>query len=206
MDTVRDPILEPVSITALRPTQITVGIREVNEKRKRLREHPPKKIGKFLGHHMVPVILGPRKCSYIIDHHHLALALHKEGIQKVAVTVVADLSALDPDEFWTVLDHRNWVYPFDAKGRRRPFDEIPKSVTDLADDPFRSLAGELRRVGGFSKETTPFSEFLWADFLRRRIKRNLVAASFSSAAKQALKLARSQEAHYLPGWCGPSSE
>jgi hypothetical protein len=41
----------------------------------------------------------------------------------------------------------------------------------LIDDPFRSLADELRRAGGFAKDTTPFSEFLWTDFLRRRVKR-----------------------------------
>jgi hypothetical protein len=206
MVTVREPILKPVSIASLRPTQITVGIREVNDKRKRLRKRPAKKIGEFLGQHMIPVIVGPKDCSYIIDHHHLALALHKEGVENVLVTVVSDLSALDPDAFWVVLDHRNWVHPYDANGRRRNFRDIPKSVTDLADDPFRSLAGELRRAGGFSKETTPFSEFLWADFLRRRMKRKLVETNFRAAAKQALKLAKSQQAHYLPGWCGPSDE
>ena len=51
----------------------------------------------------------------------------------------------------------------------------------LKDDPFRSLAGELRRAGGFAKETTPFSEFLWADFFRRKIKRKAVEADFSAA-------------------------
>jgi hypothetical protein len=202
---VRDPILKPVSITSLHPTQITVGMHEVDDKRKRLRKHPAKKIGKFLGHHMIPVILGPKDRSYIIDHHHLALALHREGVENVLVTVVSDLSALDPDAFWVVLDHRSWVHPYDANGRRRAFRDIPKSVADLADDPFRSLAGELRRAGGFSKETTPFSEFLWADFLRRRMKRKLVERNFRAAAKQAMTLAKSLEAHYLPGWCGPST-
>jgi hypothetical protein len=42
--------------------------------------------------------------------------------------------------------------------------DLPKTVAGLIDDPFRSLAGELRRAGGFAKDTTPFSEFLWADF------------------------------------------
>ena len=82
--------------------------------------------------------------------------------------------------------------------------DIPKSVVELKDDPFRSLAGELRRAGGFAKDTTPFSEFLWADFLRRRMKRKLVEKQFRAAVNEALKLAKSQEAHYLPGWCGPS--
>src|SRR5256885_6214359 len=124
MVTVREPILKPVSIASLRPTQITVGMREVNDKRERLRKRPAKKIGKFLGHHMIPVILGPKARSYIIDHHHLALALHKEGVENVLVTVVSDLSALDPDAFWVVLDHRSWVHPFDANGRRRAFRDI----------------------------------------------------------------------------------
>jgi hypothetical protein len=65
------------------------------------------------------------------------------------------------------------------------------------------LAGELRRSGGFAKDTTPFSEFLWADFLRRRIKRKLLDDDFSAALVRALNLAKSGEADYLPGWCGP---
>jgi hypothetical protein len=204
MVAVRDPILKPVPILKLRPTQITVGMHEVEDRRRRLQKRPPEKIGKFLGGHMIPVILGPKERPYLIDHHHLSLALHREGIENVLITVVADLSALDPDAFWVVLDLRGWTHPYDADGRRRGFDDIPKSVTDLVDDPFRSLAGELRRVGGYSKETTPFSEFLWADFLRRRVKRKLVQNDFPRALEQALQLAKEKEAHYLPGWCGAS--
>ncbi len=200
----REPILTPVAIADLRPTQISVGMREVKLKREELRKRKSKKISKFLGDHMIPVILGPRERCYVIDHHHLSLALHGEGIEHVLVTVIADLSALTLDNFWTVMDHRAWVHPYDAQGRRRDFSAIPKSITGLKDDPFRSLAGELRRAGGFSKETTPFSEFLWADFLRRRMKRSGVEKNFSGAMKQAIKLARSQDAHYLPGWCGPN--
>jgi len=199
----REPIINPVAIESLRPTQIAVGMHEVEEKRKDLRKRKPQKIGEFIGHHMIPVILGPKKRYYVIDHHHLALALHKEGLRDVLVTVVADLSALEVDAFWTVLDHRDWVFPYDANGRRRGFSAIPKSVTQLQDDPYRSLAGALRRAGGYAKDTTPFSEFLWADFFRPRIKRKAIQANFSAALKQALRHAKSQEAAYLPGWCGP---
>ncbi len=202
---VREPILEPIAIADLRPTQMTVGMREVEEKRARLRAQSSKKIGKFIGNHMIPVVLGPKDRRYIIDHHHLALALHKEGVERVLVTVVSDLSELEHSAFWVVLDHRSWVHPYDAKGERQDFQGIPKSIGGLVDDLFRSLAGELRRAGGFSKETTPFSEFLWADFLRRRMKRKLVQNDFAAALAQAVKLAKGKEAHYLPGWCGPSS-
>jgi len=203
MSAVREPILTPVLIEQLRPTQITVGMQEVKTKRKGLRKRPAKKIGRFLGDHMIPVILGPRRRHYIIDHHHLALALLREGVTQVLVTVVADLSMLEPDQFWTVLDHHSWVHPYDAAGRRVSFSRIPKRVNKLKDDPFRSLAGELRRAGGFAKDTTPFSEFLWADFLRRRVQRRRVTKSFPAAVRQAMTMAKSQDARYLPGWCGP---
>jgi hypothetical protein len=98
------------------------------------------------------------------------------------------------------------MHPFDDAGRRRHYRDIPKSVTGLVDDPFRSLAGELRRAGGFAKDTTPFSEFLWADFLRRRMKAKAVKADFDHAIEKALQLAKSAEAGYLPGWCGPLPE
>jgi hypothetical protein len=206
MIVVREPVLHPVPILELRPTQITVGMREVKDKCARLRTRKATKIGKFLGDHMIPVIRGPKDRLYVVDHHHLSLALHREGVRDILVSVVADLSELDTDAFWTVLDHRSWMHPYDDQGRRRTYRDIPKSVTDLKDDPFRSLAGELRRAAGFAKDTTPFSEFLWADFFRRRMKRSLVERKFDAALKDALKLAKSQEAHYLPGWCGPSGD
>jgi len=206
MVSVREPILHPVEITDLRPTQITVGMREVEAKRKGWREKKGKKAAEFLGKHMIPVILGPNDRYYVIDHHHLARALHEEGVKEILVTVVANLGMVDRDAFWTVLDNRNWMHPFDDKGRRRDYTDIPKSIRDLVDDPFRSLAGELRRIGGFAKDTTPFSEFLWADFLRRRMKRKLVENDFDRAITAAMKFAKSQEAIYLPGWCGAASE
>jgi len=206
MSNVREPVLTLVAVADLRPTQITVGMREVLVKRKRWRETATKKGEKFLGKHMIPVILGPKLRHYVTDHHHLARALHDEGVKEVAVTVIANLSRLESDAFWSVMDNRNWMHPFDAEGRRRHYRDIPKSVVKLVDDPFRSLAGELRRAGGFAKDTTPFSEFLWADFLRRRMTHKEVERDFDRAVEEALELAKSDAADYLPGWCGPSPE
>jgi len=204
--TVREPTLTPVAIVDLRPTQITVGMREVKAKRQHWRDTAKKHGGEFLAKHMIPVILGPKDRHYVIDHHHLARALHEEKVKDVAVTVIANLSKLEVDAFWVNMDNRNWMHPFDDKGVRRHYKDIPKSISDLADDPFRSLAGELRRAGGFAKDTTPFSEFLWADFLRRRIKRKLVEQDFDHAVETALEFAKSTDAGYLPGWCGPIPE
>jgi hypothetical protein len=201
MPQVREPRLSSVDIGDLHPTQITVGMREVREKRKHWRDAGHK--AKFLGSHLIPVIRGPRDRCYVIDHHHLARALHEEGVREIAVTVVAELGKLDKEGFWTYLDNRGWLHPYDERGRRRHYRDLPRSVADLVDDPYRSLAGELRRAGGFAKDTTPFSEFLWADFLRRRVKRTRVENNFTGALEQALRLAKSEDAEYLPGWCGP---
>ena len=196
MTTVREPVLKPVAILDLRPTQMTVGMHEVKAKRKRWRAAGSKKAEKFLGRHMIPVIHGPKDRYYITDHLHLVRA---------AITVIANLSKLDIDTFWYVMDHHDWTHPF-VEDRRRPYSDLPKSVDKLIDDPFRSLAGELRRAGGFAKDTTPFSEFLWADFLRRRVKVKQIERNFDHALETALQLAKSREANYLPGWCGPIPE
>ena len=197
----REPRLETAAIADLRPTQITVGMREVDEKRRHWRTLPHH--AQFLGSHLIPVIHGPKERFFVIDHHHLARALLEEGVEQVAITVIADLRKLDRDAFWTFLDNRGWLHPYDEKGKRRPYSALPRRIADLADDPFRSLAGELRRVGGFAKDTTPFSEFLWADFLRRRIARREVEKKFTVALATALEAARSLDANHLPGWCGP---
>ena len=200
---VREPVLLPTPIAALRPTQMTVGMREVIAKRKAWRAHDPKKRVEFLRHHMIPVILGPGKQHFVIDHHHLARALYDEGQKDVFVIIVSDLHKLDEGAFWTVLDFRAWTHPYDARGKRRDFADLPKSVKGLKDDPFRSLAGELRLLGGYAKDTTPFSEFLWGDFLRRRIKAKALENNFDSTLEKALALAKSPDADYLLGWCGP---
>jgi hypothetical protein len=206
MSNTREPKVHPVPILELRPTQMTVGMREVKEKRKRFREQKAKKQREMIGQHMIPVVRGPDKRFYVVDHHHLARALHDEGIADILVTLIGDLTMVDRDAFWGVMDNKRWVYPYDAKGERRHFKDLPKSVKDLKDDPFRSLAGELRRAGGFAKDTTPFSEFLWADFLRRQMPRKLVEDNFAKAMEKALEAAKSDDAVYLPGWCGPRAE
>ena len=70
------PALHPVEIAALRPTQMTVGLREVDRKRAEWRKRAERDGPDFLGRHMIPVILGPKSVPFVIDHHHLARALH----------------------------------------------------------------------------------------------------------------------------------
>jgi hypothetical protein len=199
----RDPTINEVEIEALRPTQMTVGYREVQVKRRQWREAKDSERIKILGRHTVPVVLGPKSRPYVVDHHHFARALMEEGEKTLNVYILSDLRHVDKDGFWTVLDNFGWCHAYDHKGRRCELNDIPKSLADMADDPFRSLAGQLIRSGGFAKTDKPFSEFIWADFLRRRIDADLVKSEFATALSKALEIAKGQDARYLPGWCGP---
>ena len=190
-----------VSLSQLRPTQMTVGFREVAIKRGQWGDASKKERGRLLRSHVSPVVIGPKGHHYLIDHHHFARLLQDAEASAIAVNLVADLSQLAKDEFWVFLDNRDWCHAYDGDGRRCELDQIPKHLEDLADDPFRSLVAELIRAGGCPKSDTPFFEFLWADFLRRRMSRKLVE-DFDRALDEALHLAKSTDAKGLPGWVG----
>lgn len=196
------PLLHPMAIAELRPTQMTVGLREVQRKRAELEHLRSEQEREFLGNHMIPVVIGPKKRAYIFDNHHLTRALHDEGISHILTCQIAQLDHLGQDEFQRHMENRNWLRLYDADGARRGFDALPKSVAGLADDPYRSIAGDVRRAGGYAKNETPYAEFLWADHLRSRIKRKLVDKDYEAALVRAMDLVRERAADYLPGWCG----
>lgn len=196
------PLLHPdrAQIADLHPTQITVGLHEVAQKRLRWRSGIRKSGAQPAPRLIAPVVYGPGGALYLVDRHHLLRALAAEGIQRVLIRTIGDFTALPADKFWPALDVRGWCRSFDAEGCRRPFSEMLAPIDGLVDDPFRSLVSVLRRAGGFSKKSTPFSEFAWADFLRRSISCNAVNKDFEGALRRGLALAGSLAARDLPGW------
>ncbi len=194
-------LLYSISLGDLRPTQATIGLREVERKRQQRRLR--KRGAEAKAHVTVPTVLGPKGRHYLIDGHHTARALYDEGVKEVLAHVAADLSSLSKASFWGFLDNKAWCHPYDSAGKRRDFAIIPTTIEGLSDDPYRSLAGELRRAGGYAKDLAPFAEFLWADYLRTRVGAPLVQQDFDAAVLKAVKLAKSKEAAFLPGWCGP---
>ncbi len=187
----------------LRPTQISVGFREVAQKRKELAKLKPKERQEKMCEQLFPVVKGLEGKYFILDHHHEALAMLKEGAKRIQAGLVEDLSHLSEHEFWTYLDHLSWIHVYDAKGRKRTARDIPLRVEGMVDDPYRSFAGDVRNAGGFSKPPEPFQEFLWANFFRVRVPAKPLKRDWDKAVLNALDLARSKEAQHIPGWCGP---
>jgi hypothetical protein len=190
-------------ISALKPTQIGVGYREVCVKFHKLRRANG---SNAVQKRLIPVIAGPGGHFYLRDGHHLTLALHLAGRKSVRVNVVDDWSDLGIEAFWRALDACNGAYPFDGNGRRQRYCRMPSNILCVDDDPFRSLAGALRRCGGYSKSAAPYADFAWTDFLRHRIDAHLLMRDFPAALARARELAASRAAEHLPGWLAPKAK
>lgn len=196
-----------VALADLRPTQMTVGNAEVHAKRMQWAQLAAKERDRSLASHWFPAVKGPGDRHFIVDHHHLGLALHEEKVESVWVMQLDDLSEQAGESFWRLMEFHRWAHPYDETGKRRDYGAIPSKVSKLRDDPYRSLAAFVRDAGGFAKDSAPFAEFLWADFFRPQISvEELNAAGSpalrSEAVQHAVALARGPAARCLPGWTG----
>ena len=198
-----------MALDDLLPTQITVGMHAMHHKAERLHDlkDKPKQLKEYLDERPIEVVLGPGGKAYVIDHHHLALALLHEGYKKAQVHIVDDLSKEPSQEaFWKKMEEKKYVHPYDADGKEQPISAIPKRLKDLVDDPYRSLAGFVRDMGLYKKVTTPFAEFKWADYFRKIIPLKDVNDNFDNALKLAGMLAGLSSAAHLPGFIKPKKK
>jgi hypothetical protein len=194
------PKLHEVELKKLHPTQLTVGMYEVQDKRKALAEMKHHQRRDFLEAHPIPAVWGPNERLYITDHHHLARAAFEESVESGFFWVEADYSPDAPAKFWTRMQAARWAHPIDEKGIVKSCNDIPSRVDALRDDVYRSLAGYVRNAGGYDKTPTAFAEFVWADFFRPRIAIGPARSEFEQAVKKAMALAGSEAAKELPGY------
>ena len=191
-----------VSIADLRPTQLTLGLSEVESRAAKMAAMTPSEREAYLLRKPVPYVLGPGKQIFMVDHHHLVRALWSLKMPEVILGgQLADWSGLETKAFWRMMEAKGYCWPVDADGNRRPYAAIPASIADLTDNVWRTLA---RRVRGkaFEDQDTPFQEFMWGDYFRTFMSRRLIELQFDLAAELAMKLARLSEAQDLPGYWG----
>lgn len=194
------PKIHESPIHDLRPTQLTVGMIEVQDKKEHLKSLAPQDQQAFMQAHPIPAVLGPDGRLYTTDHHHLGRAALESRVTIGYFEVEADLSKCQLDDFWKEMDKNLWVHPLDEHGVRHYYAAIPDRLDKLIDDPYRSLAGYVRNAGGYDKTPTAFAEFVWADFFRRAIPIEDLQADFQAAVRSALPLAHSKLASGLPGY------
>ena len=154
--------------------------------------------------HTIPTVIGPRHQFFMTDHHHLSRALFDAGIGEINLDIQEDWSSLPDATFWQKMDRSHLVYLFDEEGRG-PFspDQLPRDVNHLADDIYRSLAWAVQKqTGAYEDTNSPYGSFLWANYFRTRVSREIVKNDFTRAVNEGASHARSTEARDLPGYLG----
>jgi hypothetical protein len=192
--------LQEAALQDLHPTQLTVGMIVVEDKRKHLEGMSPSERDAFMKAHPMPAVVGPQGKLYITDHHHLGRAALDARVSTGFFLVEADLSKCSPGAFWKEMNENLWVHPLDENGVRHCYSMIPDKLGKLIDDLYRSLAGCVRDAGGFDKTPSAFAEFIWADLFRRNIAIETVRSDFQTAVRAATSLAQSKWAKNIPGY------
>lgn len=212
------------------PTQFVLGMQEVRSKTEKFSEMSTSDLQEYTVENPVPCILGPNGIFYAIDHHHLTasvmLSSHKEEDKNVVV-LVKDTSlatSSSVDDFYKSMTVNGWVWLEDEKGVG-PINPklLPSSMGELVNDPYRSLAYNVRKAGGYNKVSTPYQDFLWSNFFRKHDLIDIPSSEskyctsapyavfclggidsanniINNAQYDAMQLARSSDASDLPGY------
>jgi hypothetical protein len=194
--------IEESSLRSLHPTQLTVGMIVVKDKKAHLAALSPKDQIQFMQQHAMPAVKGPGGRLYVTDHHHLGRAALDAGLDTAFFEIEGDFSDCSPADFWKAMEKNHWVHPLDENGVRHYCTRIPDQLGGLVDDVYRSIAGYVRDSGGYDKVPEAFAEFVWADFFRRTLPIELVRENFHEAVAQAIPLAKSRYAKSMPGFRG----
>lgn len=193
-----------IDAAQLHPTQLSLGWREVADKRKAFDAKSPAEVIAYLKDKDIPVVIGPGGVPYLTDGHHtLRALLESKAPDKTAYGhVLANWSALAPGEFWSRMAANNYSYLKDAAGRPQPPAALPPDLRGLQLDPYRGLAWGVMKAGGFhERKKTYFQEFRWADYFRDRIHwDDADDEAFSDAVKAACVLAQDPAAAAQPGY------
>jgi hypothetical protein len=197
-----------------------VGYLEVRLKMQELRERAaaPGSLEKYLKIHPIPAVHGPDGRMYLTDHHHMGLALvnlaeewdtdEKPAAQNpyraCSFQIIKDFSEHDDitmRQFLLKMEEHNRCHPYDGTGKR--IEKLPKYLSELVDDPYRSLAGLARKAGAYDKVDVPFTEFKWANYLRDKVlQEHITEENIAAAILQAVLLANNTGAAKLPGFHG----
>ena len=193
-----------INISLLHPLQSVVGRHEVELRAAKLKKKSAMKLEKYLQdpRHIVPVVIGPGGTIYVTDHHHLCCALIESGVRTSTYAVVkASYIDFTTEKFWQTMKVMNWVYTRDENGHEiRIPDELPKTMYELRDDPYRSLAWMVRSAGGYFYTDEDLPDFQWANFFRARIKFDDTSEKWERALADAMKICHSDAAKDLPGY------
>jgi len=194
--------IQPLSV---HPMQFALGFKDVAKKRETIKtfKDKPRELDDFLRKKIIPSIKGPEDVFYILDGHHTTRALAEESVMFMYLKVEKDLSNLSKNKFLETVTKEGlvWLYNENGDGPQDP-EKLPSQITELKDDPYRSLAEDAQDEGAYEEKPVYFQQFIWANYFRLHIEKSLVTSNYKKALEQALQWAKHSDASGLPGFKG----
>ena len=193
-----------IAVYDLHPTQKAVGMRQIESGVSEIEKMSNAQLNRFISEEKIPVIAGPDGNFYMTDRHHFVLSLHTargRRLPSLVAKVKKNWSMMSEQKFWQQMQRNNYIYLYDEHGSPlSDHTEIPDHITELKNDPYRSLAWAVRELGGFKKTDIPFAEFAWANYFRPLVDVGISDSEFDKAVSKAMQLAKSKSAKHLPGY------
>lgn len=197
-----------VHVSELRPTQYAIGSFSIRHKAGKIeKEWAQGELEEHLEDNSNPAIFGPDAKLWIIDGHHFNYALFMSNTpfekKETFLKVIADYRGKSLDEFKSFMKEKNYVYLKDEQFKPIAFEELPKSLELLKNNPYRSLAWIARKRGWIKKSKTPFAEFQWGEFFKKEgisLTSPFDATKHKKSLKQAKRLSKDSKASALPGF------
>ncbi|MFQ6539697.1 MULTISPECIES: ParB-like protein [Aphanothece] len=200
-----DPLIE-LPIASLQPTQLCVGLAEVRSRQIDFQAENRGERRQYLGSKPVPLVRNGAGEVWMVDRHHRLRALLELQPDGTAFGyVVLELPTTERAEVLEELARRGWLYLYDGRGLGPLHPAVlPRQLTGLQDDPYRSLVWKLKKEGVIEPAPLiPFHEFRWGAWLRSRSLPPFSSLHLDPALPAARALARSAAASHLAGWRGP---
>ena len=163
-----------VNTAELAPTQATIGGFEVLLKSDRYKLMSPSAIEDYLTDKKdrgkpPQVVKGLHRYFVVDGHHTLSGILKAWKPRELEVELREDYSHLQaPEDFWKKMVDEGLFYDRCLGETVKPID-LPGRFEDLLDDPFRSVAWLIRKMGAYDDLKLPYQEFRVADFLREHM-------------------------------------
>ena len=203
----KDPDPVRTRVLELKPMQIPAGMYEVQDKARDVRDMKKKEVDDWLREKSVPILEDYKARKRPVDHHHEARSTWEADYDEVYTHHYFDdalhrkIKGLSRDEFYAVTRAMGLFYDRDQYGAG-PHDpnHLPEDVRGMADDPFRSVAWQVRKRDGYEKSDEPFAEFRWAQYFRERLKTYPTRADFEKSVVEAMRLVHDPAAKGLPGY------
>jgi len=189
-------------LAQLHPTQFGVGMLQVSDEMRKLKNKSPAGLRKTALKKRIAVVIGPDGNLWLVDRHHFSRALWELGERQAPVSIVGRID--QHDGFWQAMKAAKWAWLYDERGNPLEPAALPRQIKDMPDYSYRALAGFAEDEHFFNKPgQIYFIEFAWARYFGEQLGwAPITADNLPQRLDQARRVACQPAAATLPGYPG----